>query len=552
MDNVEEVKQKIDIVDVIKEYVMLKKAGRNYKGLCPFHGEKSPSFMVNPELQIYKCFGCNEGGDVFTFLQKIEGLEFGEVLQDLAKRAGVTLATYKPSVIETAKERLIEMHSLAARYYHYLLTAHPMGKPGLDYLHSRGITDELIAKFNLGFAPDGWDFLTKFLLKKQFFLAEIQRGGLAVENKSYDRFRNRIMFPLNNHRGQPVGFAGRIMPGSDTPMGKYINSPETEIYHKSEMLYGLDLTRSEIKQAGSAVIVEGELDAIASWHAGVKNVVAIKGTALTARHVELLRRLCDRIVLGLDADLAGNAAARRGIVLAEQAGLFVESVDWEGLSAKDVADVVMGQLANWPEMVNKAMSIYSFYIDSAIKKFGLTTEGKSRVAKDVLPFLEVVGDDVRKDEYLKELARKTDIGLDTLRKQLEKTQATLPVDRQSAKQKATLDRRELLEEHLLSLALQSHRLPELFILEKLFKSGFWIKVIDQLKINPDVASLPSELKSRVQELYLTDIEADNKEWDKSIKRLEEIEVRDQISALRADDNQLRSLTRRLGELTREI
>jgi DNA primase len=552
MDNVEEVKQKIDIVDVIGEYVPLKKAGRNYKGLCPFHGEKSPSFMVNPELQIYKCFGCNEGGDVFTFLQKIEGLEFGEVLQDLAKRAGVTLDTYKPTAAESSKDRLMQMHSLAARYYHYLLTAHAMGKLGLEYLYSRGITDELIAKFNLGFAPDGWDFLTKFLIKKQFSLSEIQRGGLAVESKSYDRFRNRIMFPLNNHRGQPVGFAGRIMPGSDTPMGKYINTPETEIYHKSEMLYGLDLTRSEIKHSSSAVIVEGELDAIASWHAGVKNVVAIKGTALTARHVELLRRLCDKVVLALDADLAGNAAARRGIVMAEQAGLYVESVNWGELEAKDVADVVMGKLADWPKMVQGAMSIYSFYIDSAIKRFGLSTEGKSRVAKDVLPFLEVVGDDVRKDEYLKELARKTDINLDTLRKQLGNTAQAAPTDKQTAKLKATQDRRELLEEHLLSLALQEGRLPELFELGKLFRSVFWLKVIDHLKINPDVGSLPPELKSRVQELYLTDIEADIKEWDKSLKRLEEIEVREQISLMKTDDNQLRKLTRRLGELTREI
>jgi DNA primase len=552
MDNVEEVKQKIDIVEVIGEYVPLKKAGRNYKGLCPFHGEKSPSFMVNPELQIYKCFGCNEGGDVFTFLQKIEGLEFGEVLQDLAKRAGVTLDTYKPTAAESSKDRLMQMHSLAARYYHYLLTAHAMGKLGLEYLYSRGITDELIAKFNLGFAPDGWDFLTKFLIKKQFSLSEIQRGGLAVESKSYDRFRNRIMFPLNNHRGQPVGFAGRIMPGSDTPMGKYINTPETEIYHKSEMLYGLDLTRSEIKHSSSAVIVEGELDAIASWHAGVKNVVAIKGTALTARHVELLRRLCDKVVLALDADLAGNAAARRGIVMAEQAGLYVESVNWGELEAKDVADVVMGKLADWPKMVQGAMSIYSFYIDSAIKRFGLSTEGKSRVAKDVLPFLEVVGDDVRKDEYLKELARKTDINLDTLRKQLGNTAQAAPTDKQTAKLKATQDRRELLEEHLLSLALQEGRLPELFELGKLFRSVFWLKVIDHLKINPDVGSLPPELKSRVQELYLTDIEADIKEWDKSLKRLEEIEVREQISLMKTDDNQLRKLTRRLGELTREI
>src|SRR3989344_7942732 len=248
MDNqVEEIKRKIDIVSLISESVQLKKAGRNYKGLCPFHGEKTPSFMVNPELQIFKCFGCQVGGDAFTFLQKIEGMDFYESLQTLAKRTGVELVSYRPSGQEELRERLIRINSLASEYYHYLLTKHELGKKALEYLKKRKISDESISKFKLGYAPEGWDYLFKFLTqKKKFETLDLERVGLI--NKTYDRFRNRVIFPLFSARGQVLGFAGRLLPGSTDKSGKYINTSETEIYHKSEMLYGLDITRSEIKQ----------------------------------------------------------------------------------------------------------------------------------------------------------------------------------------------------------------------------------------------------------------------------------------------------------------
>ncbi|KKU95700.1 MAG: primase protein, partial [Candidatus Amesbacteria bacterium GW2011_GWB1_48_13] len=318
MDQVEEIKGKTDIVELIQEYVPLKRAGRNYKGLCPFHGEKTPSFMVNPELQIFKCFGCGEGGDAYSFLQRIEGMEFGEALRNLADRVGVKLVSYRPSQQEELKDTLLQTNYLAGEYYHYVLTKHNLGIQAREYLKDRGVTNEAIEIFKLGFAPEGWDFLLSYLSGKKGFKEEdIERAGLAIKSQSdketkkqsyYDRFRNRIMFPLNNPRGQTVGFSGRVMPGADEKAGgKYVNTPETEIYHKSGILYGYDLARSAIKAENTSVLVEGQMDVIGSWQAGVPNSVGVGGTALTDRQIELLKRVGETVIMALDADQAGDA-----------------------------------------------------------------------------------------------------------------------------------------------------------------------------------------------------------------------------------------------------
>jgi len=214
-DQVEEVKSKVDMVQLVTEYVPLKKAGRNFKGLCPFHGEKTPSFMVNPELQIFKCFGCGEGGDAYSFLQKMEGMEFGEALKTLADRVGVKLESYRPTQTEEIKEKLVKINSLAAEFYHYLLVKHKTGEEARNYLKKRGVESEAVEKFKLGYVPEGWDYAIGYLSGKKGHKAEdLERAGLVIRGERYyDRFRNRIMFPLTNHRGQIVGFAGRVMPG---------------------------------------------------------------------------------------------------------------------------------------------------------------------------------------------------------------------------------------------------------------------------------------------------------------------------------------------------
>ncbi|MBI3283049.1 DNA primase, partial [Candidatus Curtissbacteria bacterium] len=282
MDQVDEVKSKVDIVEVISSYLPLKRAGRNLAGLCPFHSEKTPSFMVSPERQAFKCFGCSVGGDVFTFLEKMEGWEFRETLEELAKRAGVKLKDFKPTGASREKEKLIEINKLAAKFYSYILKNHKLGEPGRQYLKKRGIPETLWEKFDLGYAPGGWENISQFLAKKGFGLADIAIAGLVIgrESKSgggyYDRFRERLMFPIADSRGSVVGFSGRLLDEKtkEAPLrspkasfegqAKYINSPQTPIFNKGLLLFGLSLARQSIREKNEAVLVEGEFDVLSS------------------------------------------------------------------------------------------------------------------------------------------------------------------------------------------------------------------------------------------------------------------------------------------------
>ena len=541
MDQVEEIKSKVDIAELIQEYVPLKKAGRNFKGLCPFHGEKTPSFMVNPELQIFKCFGCNSGGDAYTFLQKMEGMEFGEALQHLADRVGVKLVSYRPTGAEQIKEKLVGINTLTGQVYHWLLTQQKTGKGALEYLKGRGITDEAIDKFKLGFAPNNGDFLTKFWVgKKKYAADDLNRVGLGVKN--YDRFRNRIMFPLTNVRGQVMGFAGRVMPGaSEKEGGKYVNTPETEIYHKSELLYGLDVTRAEIKNAGWAVVVEGEIDAIASWQAGVKNVVAIKGSALTEKQVELLRRICDTIVLALDMDVAGDAASRRGIEIADRNGLMVKVVKLTG--AKDPGEYAIADSEGWKKAVAEAIPVYDFYLQSAVERYGLEVAGKKKIGQELLPIWAGISDEIVKAHYIKLLAKTLGVEEEDIRHQMTKTliskSETLNKSQDSKQQ---IPRREILEEYVIELALKGGKvLPEL-------KTDFWARVAEELVKDGNPKKLPEELRERTQILLLKDGEFEEKEWETALRELEELNIREQIAAGEGD---VRRLTKRLGELTKD-
>jgi len=315
MDQIEQIRQKVDVVELVGEQVVLKKAGRNFKGLCPFHEEKTPSFMVSPERQIFKCFGCQEGGDVYGWLMKREGMEFAEALRTLADKVGIELKSFRPSKEQQVREKLLEINHLASEYYHYLLMTHKLGKKALQYLMKRGITKALMKRFKLGYSSNEWEGLINFLVKKKGYkVEELEMAGLGIKGQRgyYDRFRNRVMFSLFDHRSRVVGFAGRVFEKEET-QAKYVNTPETSLYHKSNILYGLEITKEAVKKANKAVVVEGEIDAISSYKAGVKNVVAIKGSALTEGQVELLKRFCENIVLALDADVAGDQAARRKI-----------------------------------------------------------------------------------------------------------------------------------------------------------------------------------------------------------------------------------------------
>lgn len=490
MTDLEQIKQKIDIVQLISESVVLKKTGANFKGLCPFHSEKTPSFIVSPERQIWHCFGsCQEGGDIFKFLMKAENIEFPEALKILAKRAGVKLSSYQSTRTTELKDKIYEINHLASEFYGYILSSHPLGEKARDYLEERKISSGSIKLFGLGYAPNSWNSLIKFLEKKGYSAADLDAAGLVSKSglgHFFDRFRGRVIFTLKDHRGNVVGFAGRLL-DPDAKEAKYINTAETAVYTKGNVLYGLEATREEIKKTGFAVITEGEIDAIQSYQAGVRNVVAIKGSALTSGQVGLLKRYTENIYLALDADFAGDAAAHRGIATADAAGLNIRVV---GVTdGKDPDELIKNSgPASWREAVENAVSFYDYVIGSALAKHDpKSPEGAKEIVSEVAKFIEPIENLVVKNHYLKKLAAKLDIDEDQLEMQLSKEYrkgqvgiTTKPKNEETGK--ITRDRTELGEEYLLSLLLQARNPADylLLIAPRLLAEDFTTKALGEI------------------------------------------------------------------------
>lgn len=430
MDQVAEVKQKTDIVSVIGGYVELKKAGRHHKGLCPFHSEKTPSFVVNDELGLYKCFGCGAGGDVIKFLMEIEGMDFVEALRDLADRVGVKLEFKKIQENEEKKE-IYEVMDLAARFYHYLLTEHDLGKEARDYLKERKIDKKLIETFNLGFALPSWDSLVKYLIYKKGYKEELlERCGLVVKrsggNGSYDKFRGRIMFPLFDSSGRVIGFSGRILPKYDAgETAKYMNSPETEIYHKGKNLYGFFQAKKEMREKKQVVVVEGMLDLISSYGAGVGETVAVGGTSMTPEQVEMVARLADKIIFAMDADTAGEASVKRSVELAEKRGMNIKVVHIVG--AKDPDEIARNNPKEWREMVDSAVTIYEYVIKRSIARYPREDEDRVRnVAREVIPYLAKIDQEMIKNKWIKKVALELEVDKESIELEMERYRRGLP------------------------------------------------------------------------------------------------------------------------------
>lgn len=430
MQAVEEIKERIDIVDFISGYVSLKKAGRTYKGVCPFHAEKTPSFVVFPHTQTWHCFGaCGTGGDIFTFLMHREGLDFSEALRQLAERAGVVLEppTAHSEVVDARRARLLEMHVAAAQYYHNLLRNADEAADARDYVTRRGIGPETVERFQLGFARNAWDGLKSFLLERGYGEAELVEGGLLVARESgdgtYDRFRNRFIIPIRDAKGQVIAFGARALHANDVP--KYLNSPQTPLFDKGGTLFGLDLARQAIRAADRAVLVEGYMDVISAHQAGHANVVAGMGTALTEAQLRQLRRLTKHFVLALDADSAGVAATLRGIGTAREAlGTTPEPVitsrglvRFEGRldvdiriaslpAGRDPDDILRETPGEWSAIVDRALPVVSFFMRSLAASEDLSTaRGKSELVRQVLPLIREVSDSVERAHYVGELAQ---------------------------------------------------------------------------------------------------------------------------------------------------
>lgn len=419
----EEIKSKLDIVDVISEYVPLKQAGVNFKACCPFHEEKTPSFMVNREKQFFHCFGCNESGDVFTFIQKMENIEFPEALKILANKAGVELPEYNPRM-SNLKTRLIDMQLAAARWFFAQLKNSEAGKTAYNYLkEKRGLTDETITEWKLGYALDSWENLSKYLLSKKFTREEIIQGGLVVQKNSsqdfYDRFRDRVMFPIADYHGNIVGFTGRTMKADE--QAKYVNSPQTPIYNKSEVIFGLDKAKSEIKAQDRVVVVEGNMDVISSHQAGVTNVVAVSGTALTEEQIRILQRLTNNFVFSFDTDAAGMRAAERSIALAWQKEVSVRVAVIRDEESKDPDDLVRKDVKLWQQAIDEAPLAMDYFFEMSWRDYNPNdVESKKKAASELLGYIARLGNAIERDVYLKRLAEALEVSEESLRQAIKK------------------------------------------------------------------------------------------------------------------------------------
>ncbi len=371
MNDIAQIKDRLDVVELLSEYLQLKQAGANWKGLCPFHNEKTPSFMVSREKQIWHCFGCGKGGDIFEFIQEIEGMEFVEALTVLAQRAGVTLqrdGSYSKEATDK-RNRLREVLSLAAQFYHTVLRDSDAAQEARAYLERRGVNQNMIEQFQIGFIPepkDSWTVLTDFLTKKKGYgVEECIAAGISKRNdrgRVYDTFRARVMFPLCDVHGSVVGFTGRLLQDQDG-VGKYVNTPQTELFDKSQVLYGLHFAKQSAKQAGYFVLVEGQLDVIAAHQIGMSNVVAASGTALTDRHVQILKRYVPQIRVAFDNDSAGERAAKHGIDLALEVGLDVRVIQIPEDAGEDPDACIQRDPDVWKQVVQQAKPVFEYYID---------------------------------------------------------------------------------------------------------------------------------------------------------------------------------------------
>lgn len=485
--SVEEVKTRINIVDLVGEYVRLQRAGANWRALCPFHNEKSPSFMVSEDKQIFHCFGCGKGGDIFGFLMELEGLEFKEALKILAERAGVKLDSYQPQRTDD-KKKTLEILELATKFFEKQLWDGAGKEKILNYLRGRGLSDDSIRNFRLGYAPDGWRNLLNFLLERGYRMEEIARTGLEVQkNKDseipnskiqmpnklqnpndisttnyklsttnyYDRFRDRIMFPIADLFGKIIGFSARVAPGGDESQAKYVNTPESEVYHKSKVLYGIDKARQEIKSQNAALLVEGNMDVIALHQAGMKNTVAVSGTALTPDQLDILKRYSSNLRLFFDADEAGKKATQKSAEAAFQKDFNVSIVSLP--QGKDAAELLAENKEELLQAVKNTWPAMEYFFSGYLQKYDIAkAEDKKIIAAEVVKIIANFKNEIEREHWVKKLAQALETEektIYTLLKNSERPESAYQKSEQPAEIFVAGKRLEMLREKLLGLAL---------------------------------------------------------------------------------------------------
>jgi len=413
MEPKEEIKQKLDILTFVGEYLELKRTGINYKGRCPFHKEKTPSFFVSPDRGTFHCFGCGAHGDIFTFAQKMEGLEFPEALKLLAKKTGVVLSEFNPEAA-SQRNRLLDICAAAALFWQEKLKS-GSGEKALIYLQKRQVKKETIENFKIGYAPDSWDETNKFLQSRKFTEQEIFLAGLTVKKESgygfYDRFRDRVMFPITDVHGNIVGFTGRALKNEES--AKYVNTPESQIFHKGKILFALDRAKSQIREKNYAIIVEGNMDAITCHEFNYQNVVACSGTALTSEQILLLKRYTNNVALCFDQDSAGQTAAERSIdlLLAEEMNVKVIKI----LSGKDPDECLKKDLPAWEKSLREAKEVMMFYFEKHLTDENLANiSTKKEAVGFILKKIRQIKDKIEQEHWLKKLSAISGVSLDVL------------------------------------------------------------------------------------------------------------------------------------------
>jgi len=617
---IEEIKSKLDIVELIGSYIKLQKTGINYRALCPFHSEKKPSFFVSPSRQIFKCFGCGKFGDVFKFVMEIEGLEFGDALRVLAKRTGVELRKQDPK-LKTERKRLYDIMELACRFFERQLKESKTGLEVKKYLLERGINEESIKKWRLGYAPNTWQSLSDFLVSKGYEREEVVRAGLAIKKEqdfsanqresastSYDRFRGRIIFPVFDLNSQVIGFGGRIFsinqrsypcppealpsgdgrraPESASTEAKYINTPNTLLYNKSWVLYGLNFAKVEVRRKDACILVEGYTDVILSHQAGFQNTVATSGTALTPFQLKILKRYSQNLITAFDMDIAGDLATRRGIDLAQKEDFQIKVITMS--SGTDPADIISKDPKKWEKLIDSAKSILDFYFESTFPKFDKNSaEGKKGISDILLTVIARIPNKISQSHWLQKLSRKLKVSeesvLEELRKVLNKRgvdelrsssrfanarvkeygEPSIPEEAEVLKEEKT--RREMLEEKILSLIIT--KLPaKLESLEKNYFSLFSPKSKEILIfLKKEKSKLPPDLKEFLDVLALrSEIEENldpEREFRLCLKELESLVTKDKLQRISKeireaeeskDEKRVKELMKEFNELVKKL
>ena len=462
---IEDIKSRVDVADLLGSYLKLQKSGVNFKARCPFHNERTASFFVSPARQIWHCFGCQKGGDVFKFIMEIEGCEFKEALETLAQRAGIELRRESPQV-QDAKSKQFAILEEATKFF-----VSSLSNPIAKYLHDRGLTEETIREFRLGYAPDEWRALFNHLSSKGFRDVDVENAGLIIRKQNskdyglstmdyYDRFRGRIIFPIFNQSGKVIAFGGRLfIDSSGGKSAKYVNSPETALYQKSKTLYGLHKSKIEILRENSCVLVEGYMDFLSAYQAGTKNLAAVSGTALTLDHLKILNRICEKLIVSFDMDEAGDGATKRGIDLAIKDGFDVKVIKLPD-GFKDPSEAISADPKFWASSLLSARHIVQFYIDSAQKKFLAGSPELSReIQRSVLPAVSSLGSDLEQAHWVREITAILNIKEEAVWNALSKIRSTKSETRNNEVEIINTEkvktRKELLENRIVAI-LEKH------------------------------------------------------------------------------------------------